>query len=73
MFTLFAIFIIVSALLVIGLVLIQESKGGGLSSQFDDFKNHFGVQQTATLLEKSTWVMVGVIVLLCVICVLVLP
>ena len=68
MFTFFAILIIISALLVICLVLVQESKGGGLSSQFGEFNYRFGVKQTATFLEKSTWVMAGVITALCVVC-----
>ena len=68
MFQLLAIFIVITALMVIGLVLVQESKGGGLSSRFDDVSHHFGVQMTASILEKSTWVLTGVIVLLCIIC-----
>ena len=68
MYTLFAILIVISALFVIGLVLIQESEGGGIVSKFDDVSRRFGVQETTSLLEKGTWVMVGVIVLLCVIC-----
>ena len=34
MYTLFVIFIVVAAVLMIGIVLIQESKGGGLASNF---------------------------------------
>ena len=68
MYTLFSILIIIPALLVIGLVLVQESKGGGLSSRFDDFGYYIGVQKTASLLEKSTWAMAGIIVLLCIVC-----
>ena len=68
MYTLFVILVIISSLLEIGLVLVQESKGGGLVSKFDGFSKHVGVRETATLLEKSTWIMGGIIVLLCVIC-----
>ena len=35
MYTLFVILIVIAAVLMIGIVLIQESKGGGLSSSQD--------------------------------------
>ena len=60
-FDLFRIFIVgliifVSVLLII-VVLVQNSKGGGLSSQFGgNSSNQFmGVQKTNDLLEKATW------------------
>ena len=48
--------IFVSVLLII-VVLVQNSKGGGLSSQFGgNSSNQFmGVQKTNDLLEKATW------------------
>ena len=36
MYPLFVILIVIAAILMIGIVLIQESKGGGLSSSFAD-------------------------------------
>lgn len=50
------IIIFVSVLLIL-VVLIQNSKGGGLSSQFGgNSSNQFmGVQKTNDLLEKATW------------------
>ena len=44
MYTLFVILIVIAALLMIGIVLIQESKGGGLASQF-----------SITLLSALAW------------------
>ena len=38
MYTLLVILIVLTALLMVGIVLIQESKGGGLTSQFADIK-----------------------------------
>ena len=38
-YTLFVIFIVIASLLMIGIVLIQESKGGGLASNFSDRKS----------------------------------
>lgn len=55
--------IIVSVLL-IGIVLIQKSKGGGLSSQFGNASAVMGVRQTNTFLEKGTWWLFAIIVIL---------
>ena len=51
-----AMSILVSALLVI-IILAQNSKGGGLTSQFggSGASNFIGVKKTADLLEKLTW------------------
>ena len=50
--------IFVSVLLIL-VVLVQNSKGGGLSSQFGgNSSNQFmGVQKTNDLLEKATWIL----------------
>ena len=57
--------IFVSVLLIL-VVLVQNSKGGGLSSQFGgNSSNQFmGVQKTNDLLEKVTWTLAISIVLL---------
>ena len=41
MYTLFLILIILAAVLMIGIVLIQESKGGGLASNFSSFSSEY--------------------------------
>jgi preprotein translocase subunit SecG len=46
--------IIVCALLVL-MVLIQNPKGGGLSSNFSSSSQLMGVQKTGDFLEKGTW------------------
>lgn len=44
---------------VLGLfILIQEPKGGGLSSGFAGSNNIMGVQRTSDILEKGTWILV---------------
>ncbi len=55
--------IFVSVLLIL-VVLIQNSKGGGLSSQFGgNSSNQFmGVQKTNDMLEKSTWTLAIIVV-----------
>ena len=40
-------------------VLLQNSKGGGLASNFAAGNQTFGVRQTADLLEKVTWGLVA--------------
>ena len=55
MYTLFVILIVIAALLMIGIVLIQESKGGGLASQFSGYNQIGGVRKTTDFIEKATW------------------
>jgi preprotein translocase subunit SecG len=55
MATLITVLIIIAALLLIGVVLIQKPKGGGLASQFSSSNLAFGVKRTTDFIEKSTW------------------
>ena len=48
--------VIVCALLGL-IVLIQNPKGGGLSSNFSSSSQLMGVQKTGDFLEKGTWVL----------------
>jgi preprotein translocase subunit SecG len=48
--------IIICALLGL-IVLIQNPKGGGLSSNFSSSSQLMGVQKTGDFLEKGTWVL----------------
>ena len=54
-YTLFVIFIVIASLLMIGIVLIQESKGGGLASNFSSSNAILGVRKTTDFVEKATW------------------
>lgn len=40
------------------LILIQEPKGGGLTSGFAGSNNIMGVQRTGDFLEKGTWTLI---------------
>ena len=73
MYTLFVILIVVAALLMIGIVLIQESKGGGLASQFSGYNQIGGVRKTTDFIEKATWILAGFMVLVSVCCAYVAP
>lgn len=68
MYTLFVILIVAAALLMIGIVLIQESKGGGLASQFADYKRSLGVRKSTELVEKITWFLAIFMVVVSVAC-----
>ncbi len=48
-------------------VLIQNSKGGGLASNFASSTQVMGVKRTADFLEKSTWTLASALLLLCLI------
>ena len=56
LYTIVILAIIVAVLLVL-IVLIQNPKGGGLSSGFAGSNNIMGVQRTGDFLEKGTWVL----------------
>ena len=67
MYIFFAIIAIIAALFMIGIVLIQEPKGG-LTSDLGKYKNTFGVNTTNSIIEKSTWILAGIMVIFSVLC-----
>ncbi len=73
MYTLFVILIVIAALLMIGIVLIQESKGGGLASQFSGYNQIGGVRKTTDFIEKTTWGLAAAMVVFSVFCAYVAP
>ncbi|MCH5308006.1 MAG: preprotein translocase subunit SecG [Prevotella sp.] len=73
MYTLFVIFIVVAAVLMIGIVLIQESKGGGLSSSFAGYNQVAGVRKTTDFIEKATWFLAATMVVVSILCAWVAP
>lgn len=64
---------VIVAILLIGIVLIQKSKGGGLSSQFGGANSVMGVRQTNTFLEKTTWTLVSCLAILSIISAFTMP
>lgn len=73
MHTIVIIFTVIVAILLIGIVLIQKSKGGGLSSQFGGAGSVMSVRQTNNFLEKGTWVLIGCLVFLSIISAFTMP
>ena len=72
-YTLFVILIVIAALLMIGIVLIQESKGGGLASNFSSYNQIGGVRKTTDFIEKTTWGLAAFMVVISIACAYVAP
>ncbi len=73
MYTLFVILIVIASILMIGIVLIQESKGGGLSSSFAGYNQVAGVRKTTDFIEKATWGLAAAMVVISIVCAWVAP
>ena len=66
MLVLFGVLVIIASVILGLIVLIQNPKGGGLSSSFGGFGNQLmGVKQTTDVLEKGTWLFAAIVGLLC--------
>ncbi|MDR1757592.1 MAG: preprotein translocase subunit SecG [Bacteroidales bacterium] len=60
------VILIVIACVVLGLVvLVQNSKGGGLASNFAGSNQIMGVKKTTDFIEKATWGLAAFIMVLC--------
>lgn len=64
MYSLLVIFAVIVAVLLTLIVLIQESKGGGLASNFAASNQIMGVRKTTDVVEKATWTLAGLLVVL---------
>lgn len=63
-YILVSVLIIIACIFQIMIVLVQNSKGGGLASNFTSAGQSMGVRKTADFLEKSTWTLAGAILVL---------
>ena len=61
------VIIVIISILLVAIVLLQKSKGGGLAAGFQSSNQIMGAPKTADFLEKSTWTLMGVIALLCIV------
>lgn len=66
MYTLITILIFLASVLLVLIVLVQNSKGGGLASNFSASNQVMGVRKTTDFLEKATWTLIVAISLLCI-------
>ena len=65
--------IVIAALLMCFVVMIQNSKGGGLASSFASSNQIMGVRKTTDFIEKLTWSLAGFMVVISIACAYVLP
>ncbi|MEE4285887.1 MAG: preprotein translocase subunit SecG [Mariniphaga sp.] len=64
MYTLITVLIFIVCVLLVLIVLVQNSKGGGLASNFQSSNQIMGVRKTTDFLEKATWVLAGALLVL---------
>ncbi|MBD5190534.1 MAG: preprotein translocase subunit SecG [Bacteroidales bacterium] len=64
MYIFLSILIVLACLLLIGAVLIQKSKGGGLASDYSAGNQYMGYRKTTDFIEKATW---GLAIFICVV------
>lgn len=67
MYILITVLIFIVCILLVLIVLVQNSKGGGLASNFQSTGQVMGVRKTTDFLEKGTWVLAGALLFLSVI------
>jgi len=64
-FSIFLVLILSVSFLLILVIMVQNPKGGGLSSSFGgDSQQLGGVKKTSDFLDKSTWVLAGILLIL---------
>ena len=63
MYTLLVVLAVITAVLLAFVVLIQESKGGGLASSFASSNQIMGVRKTTDVVEKATWTLAALLVI----------
>ena len=73
LYILIATLILITCVLMILVVLVQNSKGGGLASNFASSNQYMGVRKTADFLEKTTWTLAVVMLVLSLFSIFVIP
>jgi len=67
MYVFLIILIVIFSLLLTLIVLVQNSKGGGLAAGFQSSNQIMGVRKTTDFLEKATWGLAAAIIVLSII------
>lgn len=67
MYVFLSILIFLASVFLILIVLVQNSKGGGLASGFSSSNQIMGVRKTTDFLEKATWGLAGTVAVLSVV------
>lgn len=63
-FTIFLVLITIVCFLLIIVIMVQNPKGGGLSSSLGGSTQMGGVQKTTDFLDKSTWTLATILIVL---------
>jgi len=66
MYIFISLLILIASVLLILIVLVQNSKGGGLASGFSSSNQIMGVRKTTDFLDKATWGLAGTVIVLCI-------
>ena len=64
MFTIFLVLIAIVCFLLVVVIMVQNPKGGGLSSSLGGSTQLGGVQKTTDFLDKSTWTLATALMVL---------
>ena len=73
MYLYITILILIASIFLILIVLVQNSKGGGLASGFSSTNQIMGVRKTTDFVEKATWTLAGTVVILSIVASAFLP
>ena len=65
MYVTISVLILIVSFLMMLVVLVQNSKGGGLASNFSSHNQILGVRKTTDFLEKTTWTLAILLVAFC--------
>ena len=68
-----SVLVIIACILQVMIVLVQNSKGGGLAANFMSTGQTMGVRKTTDFLEKATWTLAGSILILCIVATATIP
>jgi preprotein translocase subunit SecG len=72
-YILVSVLILITCVLLVLIVLVQNSKGGGLASNFQSSNQFMGVRKTADFLEKTTWTLAVILLVLSLFSILIIP
>ena len=64
MYIFLSILLVIACVLLVCVVLIQKSKGGGLASDYSGGNQYLGYRKTTDFIEKATW---GLALFICVV------
>ena len=73
MYTSIVILIVLASIFMCLIILIQESKGGGLAADYSNNNQILGAPKTTNFIEKATWFLAGAMIFLSIISVAFLP